>query len=148
MTTDKKYWLALTERYFDGLTTEHEERLLRQFASTPMAQAEEFEELRAVMAYLATGKALRQKKSAKFWLTPGLIKWSAAACIFIIGGIGIYRFMPRTTYIAYIDGQRTTNKVEVIAQMHSVMADINANTLTTTMEASMNNLMNTLNTKE
>lgn len=148
MTTDKKYWLALTERYFDGLTTEHEERLLRQFASTPMAQTEEFEELRAVMAYLSTGKALRQKKSAGFRLNLGLIKWSAAACIFIIGGIGIYQFMPRTTYIAYIDGQRTTNKVEVIAQMHSVMAEINANTPTTTMEASMNNLMNTLNTKE
>ena len=148
MTTDKKYWLALTQRYFDGLTTEQEERQLRQFASTPMAQTEEFEELRAVVAYLATGKALSRKRTTRFRPIPELIKWSAAACILIIGGIGIYQFIPRTTYIAYIDGQRTTDKIEVIAQMHSVMADINADTPTSTMEASISNLLNTLNTKE
>lgn len=148
MTTDKTYWQTLTQRYFEGLTTEQEERLLRQFVSTEEAQAEDFEELRAVMAYLATGKALHQRKAAKLRFSPALIKWSAAACILICGCIGAYQLMPRTTYLAYIDGQRTTNKVEVIAQMHSVMAEINANTPTTTMEASMNNLMNTLNTKE
>ena len=56
--------------------------------------------------------------------------------------------MPRTTYVAYVDGRRTTDKMEVLAQMHGVMTDINADTPTSTMEASMSDLLNTLNTEE
>ena len=148
MTTDKTYWKTLEERYFDGLTTEEEERLLRQFLATEMAQTEDFEELRAVMGYLAVGKAERKQKQIPLWRSPKVLKWSAAACFFILGGIGIYHLQSRTTYIAYVDGHRTTNKMEVIAQMHSVMADINADTPTSTMEASMSDLLNTLNTEE
>ena len=148
MTTDKTYWKALEERYFEGLTSKEEERLLHQFLTTEMAQTEEFEELRAVMGFLAMGKAERKKKVVPHWRKPKVMKWSAAACLLILGGIGIYHLQPRTTYIAYVDGHRTTNKIEVIAQMHSVMADINAETPTSTMEASMSDLLNTLNTEE
>ena len=42
MTTNKTYWKALEERYFEGLTTKEEERLLRQFLTTEMAQTEDF----------------------------------------------------------------------------------------------------------
>lgn len=148
MTTNKTYWKALEERYFEGLTTKEEERLLRQFLTTEMAQTEDFEELRAVMGYLTVGKEVHKKKAVPLWRSPKVLKWSAAACFFILGGIGIYHLQPRTTYIAYVDGHRTTNKLEVIAQMHSVMADINADTPTSTMEASMSDLLNTLNTEE
>lgn len=148
MTTDKTYWKALEERYFEGLTSKEEERLLRQFLTTEMAQTEEFEELRAVMGYLAMGKVAHPKKVVPLWRHSEVRKWSAAACLLILGGIGIYHLQPRTTYIAYVDGHRTTNKIEVIAQMHSVMADINAETPTSTMEASMSDLLNTLNTEE
>lgn len=148
MKTYKTYWLALAERYFDGLTTETEERLLQQFLTTEEAQTKEFEELRAVMGYLAMGKVTYKKKVVPLWRRPEVVRWSAAACFLILGGIGIYHLMPHTTYIAYIDGRRTTNKVEVLAQMHSVMADINADTPTSTMEANMSNLLNTLNTEE
>ena len=148
MTTDKTYWKALEERYFEGVTTKEEERLLRQFLTTDMAQTEDFEELRAVKGFLAMGKVERKKKQIPLWRSPKVMRWSAAACFLLLAGIGGYHLMPRTTYIAYVDGHRTTNKMEVIAQMHSVMADINADTPTSTMEASMSDLLNTLNTEE
>lgn len=148
MTTDKTYWKALEERYFEGLTTKEEERLLRQFLSTEMAQTEDFEELRAVMGYLAMGKAERKQKQIPLWRSPKVMRWSVAACFLLLAGIGAYHLMPRTTYVAYVDGRRTTDKMEVLAQMHGVMADINADTPTSTMEASMSDLLNTLNTEE
>ena len=148
MTTDKTYWKALEKRYFEGVTTESEERLLRQFLTTKEAQSEDFEELRAVMGYLAMGKVEHKKKVIPFWRRPALVKWSAAACFVLLAGIGVYHLMPRTTYVAYIDGRRTTDKAEVLAQMHGVMADINADSPTSEMEASMSNLLNTLNTEE
>lgn len=148
MTTDKTYWKALEKRYFEGVTTESEERLLRQFLTTKEAQSEYFEELRAVMGYLAMGKVEHKKKVIPLWRRPALVKWSAAACFVLLAGIGVYHLMPRTTYVAYINGRRTTNKMEVIAQMHGVMNDINAETPTSTMKASMSDLLNTLNTEE
>lgn len=148
MTTDKTYWKALEKRYFEGVTTESEERLLRQFLTTKEAQSEDFEELRAVMGYLAMGKVEHKKKVIPLWRRPALVKWSAAACFVLLAGIGVYHLMPHTTYVAYIDGRRTTNKMEVIAQMHGVMANINADSPTSEMEASMSNLLNTLNTEE
>ena len=148
MTTDKTYWKALEERYFEGLTTKEEERLLRQFLSTEMAQTEDFEELRAVMGYLAMGKVERKQKQIPLWRSPKVMRWSAVACFLLLAGIGVYHLMPRTTYVAYVDGRRTTDKMEVLAQMHGVMADINADTPTSTMEASMSDLLNTLNTEE
>ena len=148
MTTDKTYWKALEERYFEGLTTKEEERLLRQFLTTEEAQSEDFEELRAVMGYLAMGKAERKQKQIPLWRSPKVMRWSAAACFLLLAGIGVYHLMPRTTYVAYVDGRRTTDKMEVLAQMHGVMADINADTPTSTMEASMSDLLNTLNTEE
>ena len=148
MTTDKTYWKTLEERYFEGLTTKEEERLLRQFLTTEMAQTEDFEELRAVMGFLAMGKAERKQKQIPLWRSPKAMRWSAAACFLLLAGIGVYHLMPRTTYVAYVDGRRTTDKMEVLAQMHGVMADINADTPTSTMEASMSDLLNTLNTEE
>lgn len=148
MTTNKTYWKALEERYFEGLTTDEEERLLRQFLATEEAQTAEFEELRAVMGYIAMGKVEHKKKIVPLWRRPEVVRWSAAACLVILGGVELLHLMPRTTYVAYIDGRRTTNKMEVIAQMHSVMSDVNADTPTSEMEASMSNLLNTLNTEE
>lgn len=148
MKFDKTYWLALTNRYFEGLTTEEEESLLRRFLTSEEAQTEDFEELSAVMGYLATGKTVHQKKITPLWRNPKMMKWSAAACFLLMTGIGGYHLLPRATYVAYVDGQRTTNKAEVIAQMHSIMAGINADTPTGCMEASMNDLLNTLNTEE
>ena len=100
------------------------------------------------MGYLAMGKVAHPKKVVPLWRHSEVRKWSAAACILILSGVGLYHLMPRTTYVAYIDGRRTTNKMEVIAQMHGVMSDINADSPTATMEASMSNLLNTLNTED
>ena len=51
---DKAYWKALTERYFDAETTRKEEEALKAFAASTTDP--DFDELRAVMGYLAVGR--------------------------------------------------------------------------------------------
>lgn len=148
MTPNKTYWLSLAERYFEGTTTNEEERLLRSFLRTPEAQSPEFEELRAVMGFLAVGKVMHKKKAKPFWRNAEVMRWSAAACFVIIGGMGAYHLMPKNIYVAYVDGKRITDKQEVFAGMHLIMDDIHFETPTSTMEANMSDLLNTLNTEE
>ena len=54
-------WKELAERYFEAETTETEEEALARFLATPAAQGKEFDELRAVMGYTATGRAIYHK---------------------------------------------------------------------------------------
>ena len=51
-------WKELAERYFEAETTEAEEEALARFLATPAAQGKEFDELRAVMGYTVTGRAI------------------------------------------------------------------------------------------
>ena len=49
-------WLELVEKYFDALTTQQEEQELKKFLVTPAADAQCFNEIKAVMGYFATQK--------------------------------------------------------------------------------------------
>ena len=62
-TADKAQWLALRDRYFEVETTDEEERLLRRFAATALAQDDpDFADLCAVMSIVAVGKAASSKR--------------------------------------------------------------------------------------
>jgi len=52
---NKEYWIRLSDKFFEAQTTEQEEQELRQFAAK--CQDPDFNELRAVMGYLETGRA-------------------------------------------------------------------------------------------
>lgn len=54
-------WKELAARYFEAETTDAEEEALARFLVTPAAQGKEFDELRAVMGYVATGRAVHRK---------------------------------------------------------------------------------------
>ena len=58
-------WKELAARYFEAETTDAEEEALARFLVTPAAQGKEFDELRAVMGYVATGRAVHRKQRTR-----------------------------------------------------------------------------------
>ena len=55
-------WKDLAERYFEAETTPEEEKELACFLATPLSQSKDFEELRAVMGFMAVGRATHRKR--------------------------------------------------------------------------------------
>ena len=53
----RQEWLQLAEKYFEAETSDEEERQLKLFLCSAKAQDPAFDELKAVMGYLAVGKS-------------------------------------------------------------------------------------------
>ena len=53
-----KRWLELAERYFEATITTDEEKALMQFLAGKESDSPEFDEIKAVMGYLQTGKSI------------------------------------------------------------------------------------------
>ena len=133
MKIDKKnmemeYWLALSEKYFDALTTNEEEKALLHFLASDAAGHPAFNEIKAVMGYLSTGKSITKKK--KMHTVGKAMQWaSMAACIVVTAVIGtsIYRqgTLPATgnreIFYACIDGKEYTDEEFVMQHMLATM---------------------------
>ena len=52
------WWLQLAERYFDATITPDEEKALTQFLATEESDIPEFDEIKAVMGFIAAGRIL------------------------------------------------------------------------------------------
>lgn len=127
---DVEYWLALSEKYFDALTTIEEEKTLAQFLASDAANHPAFNEIKAVMGYLSTGKSIAQKAKKK--RTIGKVtQWaSIAACAAAIAYIGTQMGQDRTLaepeskeiYYAYIDGKEYTDEEFVMQHMLATMS--------------------------
>lgn len=123
-----KYWLALCEKYFDALTTNEEEKALLHFLASDAANHPAFNEIKAVMGYLSTGKSITKKK--KMHTVGKAMQWaSMAACIAVTAVIGtsIYRqgTLPATgnrdIFYACIDGKEYTDEEFVMQHMLATM---------------------------
>lgn len=131
MNNNVEYWLALSERYFDALTTQDEEKALAQFLASDVANDPAFDETKAVMGYLITGKSIAQKAKVKQRRTIGkVMQWtSIAACAAAIAVIGtsiskqdtLIEPESKDIYYACIDGKEYTNEEFVMEQMLSTM---------------------------
>ena len=138
MKSDKKnrnmeYWLVLSEKYFDALTTGEEEKALAQFLASDAANHPAFNEIKAVMGYLSTGKSIAQKEKSQKSRTIGkAIQWaSIAACAAAIAVIGTSILQEGTQvepesketeyYYAYIDGKEYTDEDIVMQHMLTTM---------------------------
>ena len=127
---EMKYWLALCEKYFDALTTNEEEKALLHFLASDAANHPAFNEIKAVMGYLSTGKSIAQKAKKK--RTIGKVtQWaSIAACAAAIAYIGTQMGQDRTLaepeskeiYYAYIDGKEYTDEEFVMQHMLATMS--------------------------
>lgn len=125
---EMKYWLALCEKYFDALTTNEEEKALLHFLASDAAGHPAFNEIKAVMGYLSTGKSITKKK--KMHTVGKAMQWaSMAACIAVTAVIGtsIYRqgTLPATEnreiFYACIDGKEYTDEEFVMQHMLATM---------------------------
>ena len=68
-------WKDLAERYFEAETTPEEEKELACFLATPLSQSKDFEELRAVMGFMAMGHATHRKRQVHTF------RYAAAAAV-------------------------------------------------------------------
>ena len=128
-----EYWIALSEKYFDAQTTDEEEKALAQFLASDAANHPAFNEIKAVMGYLSTGKSIAKKeKSPKSRILGKTIQWaSIAACAAVIAIIGTSIMQEETLvepesketeyYYAYIDGKEYTDEDIVMQQMLTTM---------------------------
>lgn len=127
-------WLQLAERYFDGLTTEDEERRLRSFLATPEAEGGEFDELRAVMGFLTVGR-MRHREKRMRRLRANLLK-VAAVIGGVVFGLGVWSAWHRTGDICemYVYGRRYTEVSQVLEQLEASMEKINYTGAENTLE--------------
>lgn len=137
-TKEIEYWLALSERYFDALTTNEEEKALARFLASDASNTPAFDEIKAVMGYLSTGRSISRKTKDKKTRTIGkVVQWaSIAACVAVIAIIGtsIRQQEPpvepasqeREVYYAFIDGKEYTDKEFVMQQMLATMNRMSA----------------------
>ena len=132
MKIDKKnmemeYWLALSEKYFDALTTNEEEKALAQFLASDAANSSAFNEIKAVMGYMSTGKSIAQKAKKRARRIGNAIQWaSVAACTAAIAILGTSIAQQATPgskdiYYAYIDGKEYTDEEFVMQHMLATM---------------------------
>lgn len=120
---------TLVERFFDGETTLGEEHeLYNYFSQEPAALPEDLRPLRemflgfdAVQSVAVVQQQTGQRE--RRWIT-----WAAAAvAALLIGGAATLSILKAQTddeYVAYIYGERVTDREVVLSEMHKTMAAI------------------------
>lgn len=120
---------TLVERFFDGETTLGEEHeLYNYFSQEPTALPEDLRPLRemflgfdAVQSVAVVQQQTGQRE--RRWIT-----WAAAAvAALLIGGaatLSIIKAQADEEYVAYIYGERVTDREVVLSEMHKTMAAI------------------------
>ena len=140
-----EYWLALSEKYFDALTTNEEEKALTQFLESDAANSPAFNEIKAVMGYLSIGRSITQKAKSKTRRIGSAIQWtSVAACAAIMVAVGTsvlkQNTLPATEereiFYACIDGKEYTDEELVMQHMLATMNRM-SNTSTGSIEEQM-----------
>lgn len=157
MKTDKKNniakWLHIAEKYFDATATAEEEKALASFLATEESDTHEFDEIKAVMGYFYTARAVEKRDNAPNKETDRrfITRWmTAAAMAAIVAGIGFTgnRLLTGTKsetgelYIANINGTIYTDKELVLDKMHRTMAMIGNTTRGNSVEEQMGSMFN------
>ena len=131
---ERAEWLAIAEKYFDATTNDNEEKALRDFLSSAESNHPAFDEIKAVMGYLAAARHIenvnaREKRAVR---KKHLVHWAAAAIIAFIVGTGT--ILPTSNpdnddiYVADINGKIYTDKEFVVAHMQHTMSMIASTT--------------------
>ena len=136
-------WLELVEKYFDALTTQQEEQELKKFLVTPAADAQCFNEIKAVMGYFATQKA---KKRARSHVT-NIAKWSAVAAAAAIAATFAWnsRSNEENICIAYVNGIKYTDEAVVMKDMQQTFRMMESTAEEYSIEGQLNDMFNTIN---
>lgn len=128
MKQDKQYWIKLSEKYFDAETTEREEAQLREFAAATDDPA--FDELRAVMGFVAMGRRMERQAKAQVPSIPIRFYWRiggiAAGILLVVGFFALKYSLVEADCVAYVNGLEITNPELVMELMQQTMSDFSA----------------------
>lgn len=117
---NKQYYIDLTDRWFDALLSPGEERELKAFLAG--TEDPDFDEVKAVMGYFVTGKALAGRPLSH----PGnRFAWTAvavAASIALVAAIGL-RPRQNDCYIL-VYGEKTTDPRRALENMNSTLSGL------------------------
>ena len=149
---DIKQWLAIVEKYFDATATAEEEKTLAAFLATEESDIPEFNEIKAVMGYLATARAI-EKEHARIEVSDSrrfAVRWTAAAAAIAIVAFTGLMFnagapTDKDVYIANINGRIYTDKEFVLAQMQQTMAMIGNTTRGNSIDEQLEAMFNLAN---
>lgn len=126
---NKAYYIDLSERWFDALLTEDEERTLKAFLAS--TDDPDFDEIKAVAGFFATGKAVygaqeENHRSARQRRTTHRLAWAAiavAASLALVAAIGLYNQRQNQCYIlAY--GEKSTDKELALESMEATLSSL------------------------
>lgn len=126
---NKAYYIDLSERWFDALLTEDEERALKAFLAS--TDDPDFDEIKAVAGFFATGKAVygaqeENLRPARQRRTTHQLAWAAiavAASLALVAAIGLYNQRQNQCYIlAY--GEKNTDKELALESMEATLSSL------------------------
>jgi hypothetical protein len=126
---NKAYYIDLSERWFDALLTEDEERALKAFLAS--TDDPDFDEIKAVAGFFATGKAVygaqeENHRPARQRRTAHRLAWAAiavAASLALVAAIGLYNQRQNQCYIlAY--GEKSTDKELALESMEATLSSL------------------------
>lgn len=136
-------WKELAARYFEAETTDAEEEALARFLATPEAQGKEFDELRAVMGYVATGRAVHRKQRTRSIRLRYYAAAAAVAAILIM--VTAWQWTERANEcVAYINGERCTDKEIVLAEALKSVEKVRHDSPEETLQGQLSDIFQTL----
>lgn len=138
-------WKELAERYFEAQTTDVEEEALARFLATPASQGKEFDELRAVMGFVATGRAIHNRQR-----TRGVRFRYYAAAVAVTGVLAltaVWQMAARTNVcVAYINGERYTDKEIVFSEAMKSINKVRHDLPQETVQEQLSDIFQTIGT--
>ena len=120
---NKSYYLDLAERWFDALLTGDEERELKAFLAG--TDDPDFDEVKAVAGFFATGKAVAAEKvsvDARRRFLPWAATVAIAASLVLVAAIGLRHRQNDCYILAY--GEKSTDSQAVLADMTATLAGL------------------------
>lgn len=137
-------WLELVEKYFDALTTSQEEQELKKFLATPAADAQCFNEIKAVMGYFSSQKTRKKKQRSKI---KKIARWSIAAATIAIAATFAWngRSNEENICIAYVNGVKYTDEAVVMKEMQQTFCMMGNTAEEYSIEEQLNDMFNTIN---
>lgn len=138
-------WKELVERYFEAQTTDVEEEALARFLATPASQGKEFDELRAVMGFVATGRAIHNRQRMR---RVRLRYYAAAAAITgVLALTAVWQVAQRTNVcVAYINGERYTDKKIVFSEAMKSIDKVRHDLPQETVQEQLSDIFQTIGT--
>lgn len=138
-------WKELAERYFEAQTTDVEEEALARFLATPASQGKEFDELRAVMGFVAIGRAVYNRQRTR---RVRLRYYAAAAAITgVLALTAVWQMAERTNVcVAYINGERYTDKEIVFSEAMKSIDKVRHDLPQETVQEQLSDIFQTIGT--